>query len=81
MKINFGKYKGKTINWIKNNDSSYYDWGCKNIPDVFLHSVKKNIKINESDTILNYINPCDSFKWHNSYPNDMKEKLWKWFKS
>jgi hypothetical protein len=24
--INFGKYKGNTLEWIKNNDYGYYTW-------------------------------------------------------
>ncbi len=24
--LNFGRHKGKTINWIKANDAKYFDW-------------------------------------------------------
>lgn len=80
--INFGKYKGMTVNWIKNNDKSYYEWGCKNIPDVFKPKSKNKIaEINNNDTILNYQHKPDDIKWDASYPKDMSDRLWKWFKN
>lgn len=28
--MTWGRHKGKSINWIKNNDSKYLDWVAKN---------------------------------------------------
>lgn len=29
--VKFGKYYGKTKEWIKENDIGYYNWACENI--------------------------------------------------
>ena len=31
--LTFGKYKGKDINWIIQNDQNYYNWCVENIKD------------------------------------------------
>ena len=30
-KLTFGKYKGKTLDWLKQNDFGYYTWAKENI--------------------------------------------------
>ncbi len=40
--IKFGKYKGKTYQWIYENDKGYHYWACENIPN-YEHNSKANI--------------------------------------
>ena len=84
MKLTFGKYKDKTITWVKNNDPNYYEWGCVNIPDIFNKPKKpkkeKEVILSDEPILLN-MEFNKGFKWHDSYPKDMTERMYKWFKS
>lgn len=30
--MNFGKYRDKTITWVMDNDSNYFEWCLENVP-------------------------------------------------
>lgn len=83
MKLKFGKYKDKTIAWVKKNDTNYYEWGCINIPDIFVTKPKvkkiKEVVLSEEIVDVN-CNFNYDFKWHESYPEDMTDRMYKWFR-
>lgn len=41
--IKFGKYKGKTYQWVYDNDKNYHWWACENVPN-YKHNVESNLK-------------------------------------
>ncbi len=80
MKLKFGKYKGKTISWIKENDINYYDWASKNIPnfDTVKEKKVKKVVLNTLPPVLE-MNIDYDFKFDSSWPEDTSEKLIEWF--
>lgn len=32
--ITFGKYKGKSAKWVRDNDGSYWDWAVENVAAI-----------------------------------------------
>jgi len=41
--IKFGKYKGKTYEWVYKNDKNYHWWACENVPN-YEHNSKTALK-------------------------------------
>lgn len=37
--VKFGKHKGKTVEYIKTYDFSYYNWALQNAPEMFKDKV------------------------------------------
>lgn len=83
MKLTFGKYNGKTISWVKKNDPDYYQWGCDKMPDIFNKKIDKPKKEKEvilsEEIVERNLNFNYDFKWHDSYPEDMTDRIYKWF--
>ena len=84
MKLPFGKYKGKTTTWIKENDPSYYGWLELNVKDLELKygpkKKKKEIVLKTDEPVINF-NWNDNFIWNENWPKDINEKLYIWFKT
>jgi hypothetical protein len=80
MKLKFGKYKGKTIDWIKENDINYYEWASKNIPNFGTVKEKKikTVVLNTLPPVLE-MNIGFDFKFDSSWPDDTGERLITWF--
>lgn len=67
-RINFGKYKGLDIEWVKENDTEYFDWLCKEMWKIkpmyqgelyFYMKKRKYLKPSYQDTI-----PYGKYKGH-----------------
>jgi hypothetical protein len=83
MKLPFGKYKGKTTTWIKENDSSYYDWLELNVKDLELKygpkiKNKKEVKL-KNEPVVDNTKWNSEFIWKGEWPEDINEKLFIWF--
>jgi hypothetical protein len=83
MKLPFGKYKGKTINWIKENDTSYYNWLESNVKDLELKygpkSKKKKEVLLKNEPVVNNTHWNNEFVWNEEWSKDIDEKLFIWF--
>ena len=52
--INFGKYKNRTIKWVRINDKRYYDWLMNNPKFDNFHEMKAAMKeLNEANRFIN----------------------------
>ena len=82
MRLPFGKYTGKQINYIKVKDPDYYDWLVNNIKDFEerFNKKRKNIILKNSP-VVNNENWNNDFKWHESYSEDINENILKWYKT
>jgi hypothetical protein len=80
--ITFGKYKGKTLNWIEDNDLTYYTWmenNVKNFDKLLSKNKKKKELILKEIKVVDNTNWNDNFKWNEEWPNDINEKLSIWY--
>jgi hypothetical protein len=41
--LKFGKHKGKTYQWVHDNDRYYHAWACENVPN-YEHNARANLK-------------------------------------
>ena len=49
MILRSGKYKGKTISWVKDNDLRYLMWVKENRPEMLKEINKKEVKTEKSE--------------------------------
>jgi hypothetical protein len=80
--ITFGKYKGKTLKWIEENDLPYYNWmenNVKNFDKLLSKNKKKKELILKEIKVIDNTNWNDNFKWNEEWPNDINEKLSIWY--
>jgi len=66
--IEFGKHKGRTIEWVKKHDIQYYKWCIKNRPSILTKLKVKNALPPEE------INVIDIFDWSDDNFKQIKIK-------
>lgn len=73
----YGKYKGKTTDWVSRNDPGYIEWVCSEKPNI-LHDKKKVKKISpdylqEKEIKPEKLTPNYNFEKETNMTNDMKK--------
>lgn len=72
-KITFGKYKGKTFQWILYNEPSYLLWlDMEEIVDMPEDLVKAAVKQNKEQNLIQNHIPDISDAWNGAY-DDLEE--------